>query len=128
MKFNPKSLALATVAVATMSTAALAHPKLVTATPAANANVSGTTTVKLTFSERVMPKLSSATLVMTGMPSMKNHPDMKMTGVTSAVAADGRSIVLTSARALPAGSYRADWVIVGSDTHRITGKHSFNVR
>ena len=128
MKFNLKSLALATVAVATMSTAAIAHPKLVTATPAANATVSGTTTVKLTFSERVIPKLSSATLIMTGMPSMKNHPDTKMTGATSTVAPDGKSLVVTSATALPAGSYRVDWVIVGADTHRITGAHSFSVR
>ncbi len=128
MKFNLKSLVLATVGVTMLPTAALAHPKLVTATPAANATVSRTTTVKLTFSERVMPKLSRATLIMTGMPNMKNHPDMKMAGVTSAVAPDGKSIVLTSAKALPAGSYRADWVIVGADTHRITGKHSFSVR
>jgi hypothetical protein len=128
MIFDLKSLVLVAVGVATLPTAALAHPKLLTATPAANATVSRTTTVKLTFSERVMPKLSSATLIMTGMPSMKNHPDMKMTGVSSAVAPDGKSIVLTSAKALPAGSYRADWVIVGADTHRITGAHSFSVR
>jgi hypothetical protein len=53
---------------------------------------------------------------------------MKMTGVSSAIAADGKSIILVSAKPLPAGSYRADWVIVGADTHRITGKHSFSVR
>ena len=29
---------------------------------------------------------------------------------------------------LPAGTYRADWVIVGADTHRITGAHSFSVK
>jgi hypothetical protein len=128
MNFNLKSLVLTAVGVAMLPTAVLAHPKLVTATPAANATVTRPTAVKLTFSERVMPKLSSATLIMTGMPGMKNHPDMKMSGVTSAVAPDGKSIVLTSAKALPAGSYRADWVIVGADTHRITGAHSFSVR
>ncbi len=128
MKFNLKPLMLAVAGLALLPSAALAHPKLVEATPAANASVARTATVKLTFSERLMPKLSTATLIMTGMPGMANHPDMKMTGVTSAVAADGKSIVLTSAKPLPAGSYRADWVIVGADTHRITGKHSFNVR
>jgi hypothetical protein len=128
MNFNLKSLVLTVVGVAMLPAAALAHPKLVNATPAANATVTRASTVKLTFSERVMPKLSSATLIMTGMPGMKNHPDMKMTGVSSAVAPDGKSIVLTSAKALPAGSYRADWVIVGADTHRITGAHSFSVR
>ncbi len=128
MKFNPTVVIIATLATMLTPAAAFAHPKLVAAAPAADATVQSTKTVKLTFSERLMPKLSTATLIMTGMPGMANHPDIKMTGVTSAVAADGKSIVLTSAKPLPAGSYRADWVIVGADTHRITGKHSFSVR
>ena len=128
MKFNLTAAVVAMLGTMMVPAAAFAHPKLVAASPAANATVARTATVKLTFSERLMPKLSTATLIMTGMPGMANHPDMKMTGVTSAVAADGKSIVLTSAKPLPAGSYRADWVIVGADTHRITGKHSFSVR
>lgn len=128
MKFNLTAPVVAMLGTLMVPAAALAHPKLVAASPAAKATVARTATVKLTFSERLMPKLSTATLIMTGMPGMANHPDMKMTGITSAVAADGKSIVLTSAKPLPAGSYRADWVIVGSDTHRITGKHSFSVR
>lgn len=123
-----KLVIAAVAAAATLPAAAFAHPKLISAAPAANATASGTTKVKLNFSERLMPKLSGATLVMTGMPGMANHPDMKMTGVIAAVAADGKSIELTSAKALPAGSYRVDWFVVGSDTHRITGKHSFTVR
>ena len=75
-----------------------------------------------------MPRLSSATLTMTSMPGMGNHVMKKMTGVTSAVSEDGKSITLTSARPLSAGSYRVDWVIVGADTHRITGTHAFSVR
>ncbi|RIA37371.1 hypothetical protein DFR49_3255 [Hephaestia caeni] len=128
MKFNPTAAIIATLATLLTPAAAFAHPKLVAAIPAANATVARTNTVRLTFSEGLMPKLSTATLVMTGMPGTANHPEMKMTGVTSVVAADGKSIVLTSANPLPAGSYRADWVIVGADTHRITGKHSFSVR
>ena len=128
MKFNPTAAIIATLATLLTPAAAFAHPKLVAAIPAANATGARTNTVRLTFSEGLMPKLSTATLVMTGMPGTANHPEMKMTGVTSVVAADGKSIVLTSANPLPAGSYRADWVIVGADTHRITGKHSFSVR
>lgn len=128
MKFNSTAAIIATLAAFLAPTAASAHPKLVTAVPSANATVARTTTVRLTFSERLTPKLSTATLIMTGMAGMANHPDMKMTGVTSTISADGKSVVLTSAKPLPAGSYRADWVIVGADTHRITGKHSFSVR
>lgn len=123
-----RNLALGLVLSAAVASPALAHPKLVTATPAANATVAAIRTVTLTFSERLMPKLSSATLVMTGMPGMVNHPDMPMKGVTSAVSRDGKGLVLTSARPITAGSYRVDWVIVGSDTHRITGKHAFSIR
>lgn len=53
---------------------------------------------------------------MTGMPGMGNQPDMKTNGKKSAVAREGKSIVLTSAKPLAAGSYRADWVIVGADS------------
>lgn len=128
MKFNLKSMALAIAGAALLPAAAAAHPKIVAATPAANATVARTNTVKLTFSERLMPKMSSATLVMTGMPGMKDHSPMKMTSVTSAIGPDGKSIVLTSKTPLAAGSYRADWAVVSGDTHRITGAHAFSVR
>ena len=128
MKFNPTAAIIATCAALALPAAALAHPKLVAASPAVNATVAPTNSIKLTFSERLMPKLSSATLTMTGMPGMANHPDMKMPGVTSTIAADGKSIVLTLAKPLPVGSYRADWVIVGADPHRITGAHNFSVK
>ncbi len=113
---------------AVVASPALAHPKLVSAMPAANASVAATRTVTLTFSERLTPKVSKATLVMTGMPGMANHPDMPMKGVTSAVSPDGKALVLNSAKPIPAGSYRVDWVIVGADTHRITGTHAFSIR
>ena len=128
MKFNPTVAIIAALVTAILPGAALAHPKLVAAVPPADATVAGASTVKLTFSERLMPALSSATLTMTGMPGMANHGPMKMTGVTSAVAADGKSIVLTMARPLPAGTYRADWIVVSADTHRVTGAHSFSVK
>lgn len=126
MKFRSMIAALVALGTLSVPVAAFAHPKIVAATPAANATVAPTKTIRLTFSERVMPKLSNATLTMTGMPGRPNHV-MKMTGVTSAVSGDGKSITLTSAKPLPAGSYRVDWVIVGADTHRITGKHAFSV-
>lgn len=125
MKFHHLLVA---AAVAFSVSPAMAHPKLVTATPAANAPAAKTDTVRLVFSERLTPKLSTATLVMTGMSGMANHPDMKMPGVTTAISADGKALVLSSAKPLPAGTYRVDWAVVGADTHRITGKHAFSIR
>lgn len=112
---------------ATIAVPAAAHPKLVSATPAANASAQATTRIILVFSEKLMPPLSGATLIMTGMPGMKDHPDMKMSGVTAKVGADEKSLELRSAKPLPAGSYRVDWHVVGGDTHRITGQHRFDV-
>lgn len=107
---------------------AFAHAALIAATPPANVAAAKTRTVKLTYSERLMPKMSKATLIMTGMPGMSNHPEMKVPGISSSVSSDGKSIVLVSAHPLQAGSYRVDWVAVGFDTHRIAGKHLFTVR
>ncbi|AHE56604.1 copper resistance protein CopC [Sphingomonas sanxanigenens] len=108
--------------------AAIAQPRLVAATPAANAAVARTASVTLNFSERLAPGQSSATLVMTGMPGMANHPDMKMPGVTTSVSKDGKALLLTSAKPIPTGTYRVDYVVVGADRQRIAGKHSFSIR
>jgi len=118
---------LVLTALAMGASPAVAHPKLLSGSPAAGATVAKTGTVRLVFSERVDPRGSTATLVMTGMPGMANHPDMKMTGVTTAVSPDGKMLVVTSARPLPAGSYRIDWAVVGADTHRVTGTHAFTI-
>ena len=124
MKFP--SLAVLLVALA-MPATAFAHAKLVSATPAADATAKPVKVITLNYSERLTPKLSTATLTMTGMPGMANHPDMKMTGVTSAIGPDGTSLVLTLAKPLPAGSYRVDWVVAGADTHRVSGAHRFDI-
>lgn len=108
--------------------AAIAQPRLVAATPAANAAVARTGSVALNFNERLTPGQSTATLVMTGMPGMANHPDMKMPGVTTSVSKDGKSLLLTSAKPIPAGTYRVDYVAVGADKQRIAGKHIFSIR
>ncbi len=128
MKFKITAAVLAVLGASLTPSLALAHPKVVSAKPAANARVAHTKVVTLNFSERLMPKLSSATLVMTGMPGMANHAPMKMAAVTSKVAPNGKSLVLTSAKPLPTGTYRVDWAVVSADTHRVTGTHSFSIR
>lgn len=122
-----KLLLSALTAALLLPTAALAHPALVGANPAANATVARTATITLSFSEKLMPKLSGARLIMTGMPGMKDHPDMPMKAA-AAIGPDGKTIVVKAASPLPAGSYRVDWHVVSSDTHRITGSHAFSVR
>lgn len=127
---NFKHTAAIAAAIGTLMTPAFAHAqaKLVAATPATAQAASGVTTVKLTFNERLTAKSSGATLIMTGMPGMTNHPDMKMSGVRTAIAPDGKSIVLTSAKPLPAGTYRADWTATGADGRQAKGAHRFSVK
>lgn len=116
------------VAAATVLTAApaLAHPKLVSATPGSNATVAPTAKVQLTFSEKLLPKFSGAEVTMTGMPGMATHPPMKVTA-TVAVAADGKTMVIAFAKPLAKGTYRLDWHVVSSDTHRVKGGYAFKV-
>lgn len=126
-RLSKLALSFATAIALAAPGVVLAHPKMVAASPAANASAKGISRIVLRFSERLTPRLSGATLTMTGMRGMANHPDMKMSGVNAAIGSNGTSIVLTSARPLPSGTYRVDWYVVGSDTHRITGTHAFSV-
>ena len=46
----------------------------------------------------------------------------------AAVARDGVTLVLSTARPLAAGTYRIDWHVVSADTHRVGGGYRFRVR
>lgn len=119
--FLPTALALLGFA-----SAAQAHPKLVSASPAANATVTKPARIELRFSEKLMPKFSGADLKMTG-HGVATHPPMKVTA-TATVARDGNTLVLTPKTPLAPGSYTVAWHVVSSDTHRITGNYAFAVK
>lgn len=127
---RPYSLISALTAASAMliSTAAMAHPRLVSSQPAANSEVSRPTTISLTFSERLVPQFSNFDLVMTGMPGMSNHAPMKIQGYTPQVSADGKTLSARLPRPLPAGHYELTWRAVAADTHRINGKFNFTVK
>ncbi len=113
--------------LALVASPALAHPKVVTANPAAGATVAAPSQITLQLSEPLVAKLSGATLTMTGMPGMANHAPMTV-AVKSSVGADGKTLVLAPSKKLPAGQYRVDWYAVSGDTHRVTGTHAFSVK
>lgn len=106
---------------------ALAHPKVTAASPAAGAAVASPKEITLQMSEKLMPKLSGATLTMTSMPGMADHGPMKV-AVATTIGGDGKTIILKPAKKLPAGTYLVEWHAVTADTHRITGKHEFAVK
>ncbi len=115
-------------ALVTITAPAIAHPKLISSTPAAQATVTNATQVSLTFSETLMAPVSGIDLAMTGMPGMANHAPMKMAGFKTSVAADGKTLVAVFPRPLRAGTYKLDWHAVSTDTHRIIGTLAFTVR
>ena len=119
--FLPTALALLGVA-----SAAQAHPKLVSASPAANATVAKPGRVELRFSEKLMPRFSGADLMMTGHRGA-SHAPMTVTA-TAAVAGDGSTLVLTPKAPLAPGRYTVAWHVVSSDTHRVAGNYAFAVK
>jgi len=123
------SLLLAAPLIAmALPTAAFAHPKLLSSTPAAGSTAAKPKEIKLVFSERLVAQFSGIDLTMTSMPGMAKHAPMKISGFTTAVAADGKTLVASLPRPLPAGSYTLKWHAVAADTHRIAGEISFAVK
>lgn len=123
-----KRYSLAAALALSVAAPALAHPKLVSSTPAARATVTRINTITLSFSERLVPRLSGIEVAMTGRPGMANHAPMKLSGFKTALAKDGKTLIARFARPLGLGTYKVDWHVVSADTHRITGSLSFTVR
>lgn len=122
-----RSLALtAALALVSFASAAQAHPKLLSATPAPNATVAKPGRIDLHFSEKLMPNFSGADLMMTAHGSTAHAP-MKVAGVAG-VGTDGRTLMVTPKAQLAAGRYSVAWHVVSVDTHRVTGNYAFTVK
>ncbi|MEO8724452.1 MAG: copper homeostasis periplasmic binding protein CopC [Sphingobium sp.] len=120
--------AAAALAMTVMPGVALAHTKLLSSDPAANAIVAKPTKLTLGFSEKFLAPMSGVELTMTGMPGMANHASMPIKGFKISVAADGKTMIVTLPRALPAGTYDLKWHVVGADQHKMEGGYSFTVK
>jgi len=119
-------LSLAATTLFASSVPAMAHPRLVSANPAANAAVVRPTQIVLTFSETLVAPLTGIELTMTTIPGMGKHPRMPIRGFTTKV--DGRALIATLPRALPGGTYELRWHAVAADQHRIENVYTFTVR
>ena len=125
--FRKTAFAVAMAASVFAATAVQAHPKLSSATPAADTVVVAPTKIQLVFSEALVAQFSGIDLTMTEMPGMKIGP-MKMNGVKATLAPDGKTLVATLAKPLTAGTYKLDYHVVSTDTHRIQGGYTFKVK
>lgn len=131
MRLSALAATAALLSAALLSSAALpgtafAHPKLLSATPAAASAVTRPTAITLTFSEDLVAPLSGIDLVMTGMPGMADHKPMPIKGI--AAKANGKALIATLPRPLPTGTYQLTWHAVAADQHRVEGRYGFTVR
>ena len=104
-----------------------AHPELVQTTPAAQAEVVSPPKVDLKFSERLVGEFSGADLYMVDMPGMKMSQPAKES-TTAALGADGATLTIIPSKPLTAGTYRVDYHVVSTDTHKMTGTFTFRVK
>jgi methionine-rich copper-binding protein CopC len=115
------------IAALVIAAPAVAHPKLLTSSPAANATAGKVSTITLNYSETLIPALSGAELVMTSMPGMASHAPMPIEGLKTSVKG-GKTLLVALPRPLDAGTYEVRWHAVAADTHRITGAFAFRVQ
>src|SRR3546814_8801171 len=125
--FCNTAFAVAMAASFFAATTIQAHPKLSSSTPAADTVFAAPTKIHLVLSEALVAQFSGIDLTMTEMPGMKMGP-MKMNGVKATLAPDGKTLVATLAKPLTAGTYKLDYHVVSTDTHRIQGGYTCQVK
>ena len=119
-KFFVALMGLASVAA--MSTAAFAHPKLMSSTPAENATVAAAPSeIRIMFNENLESSLSGGDLL--------NKTGKKIeTGKAATDPTDKKQLVIPIVGQLADGTYTVDWHAVAADSHRIKGQYTFTVK
>jgi len=112
-------LALAVAAASLLATSpALAHAKLVSASPAENAAGPAPRQIVLKFNEKLLAKFSGFELSRAG----------TAVPVRVSVGKDRLSLVGVPTKPLAAGAYEVKWHAATGDAHRMQGAYSFTVR
>ncbi len=122
MSRNTTTIAtLAVLAISLLATSANAHPKLISASPAADVSSKvSPTEIKLNFSEGVIAKFSGV--------EIKNESGKTIpTGVPVTDPKDQKQLVVPLPAPLTAGRYTVNWHAVSEDTHRVKGEYLFRV-
>jgi methionine-rich copper-binding protein CopC len=112
---------LAVLTISLLATSANAHPKLISASPAADVSSKvSPTEIKLNFNEGVIAKFSGV--------EIKNESGKAIpTGVPLTDPKDQKQLVVPLPAPLMAGHYTVTWHAVSEDTHRVKGEYSFGV-
>ncbi|HEX7759437.1 MAG TPA: copper homeostasis periplasmic binding protein CopC [Caulobacteraceae bacterium] len=109
-------------ALVLVASAASAHPKLLSASPAPGGSIAGSPReIRLSFSEAVYPRLSAVTL------SNRAGAVVK-TGRVNTAAGNSRQVVAPINAPLAPGRYHVAWRAVSTDTHHVQGQFDFTVK
>lgn len=112
---------IAVIAIGLATTPAMAHPKLLSASPAADASDSAAAKeIKLSFSEGVIAKLSGVELKDEGGKTVS-------TGVPVTDPKDQKQLIVPLPAPLAPGRYTVNWHAVSEDTHRVKGQYSLMI-
>ena len=99
---------------------AFAHTALLGAIPAPNATISAPKSLKLTFSEKIVPAFSGFKVAMS---------DGMTVDVATKVSSDGKTMTGTSKGSFMPGSYKLSWHAASVvDGHRTEGSYTFKVK
>jgi methionine-rich copper-binding protein CopC len=110
------------VALSLAAGVALAHPHVVSASPAQNGEVAGSPkAIKVKFNEAPVAKFSGLTV------KDAAGKDVKL-GKVAVDPADKNQLVAPVAQTLAPGVYKVTWRASGSDTHKVDGTFSFTVK
>lgn len=127
MRHYTLGFSLVGLALVATPSLALAHAKLISSTPTANATVSKAPSINLVFNEKLIASTIKTELVMTRMPGMKDHAPMNV-AFSSMMGKEGKSVMLMPKRALAPGTYKVTWAAAGADTHRMGSDFSFTIK
>ena len=108
-------------AASLLSSAAFAHPKLLSAEPAAGGPATTSPKqIKITFNEAVIPQFSGVVV--------KDQAGKAIaTGKATVDPASRKLLVVPVNEPLPPGDYMVEWHAVSDDTHSVKGAYSFSV-
>jgi methionine-rich copper-binding protein CopC len=112
---------LATLAMLIGASAAIAHPKLESSTPAPDSPTSTVPKeIKLNFNEGVLAKFSGIEL--------KDEAGKPVaTGEPATDPKDQKQLIVPISGSLIPGQYTVSWHAVSDDTHRVDGRYSFQL-
>lgn len=115
-----KQIALTAALIVLAASPVRAHPTLEEAAPFPQTTLrQGPTTIRLVFSEAVIPAFSRITLTRQDGLAVKTGAPLK--------GADQKVLAVPVSGRLTPGAYKVEWRVVSKDTHRVEGSYAFTL-